>query len=100
MGTGGTTTAIWTSAPVIVLFVAALGALLFGYWSWMRAWRIASQHEPFRALGFRKWVMGYAAVAHMPDEAVVHVRRHFFSVIAVVVCLLAVIAIVWIDAAR
>jgi hypothetical protein len=87
------------SAPVLILFAAA-GALLFRYWSWLRAWTISSRHEAIRVLGFRRWITGHAVVGHMPEAALPHVKRHFFSIVVMVVCLLTVIAIVWIDAVR
>jgi hypothetical protein len=99
MDAGGTT---WMglSMPILAILAAGICALLFGYWSWVRAWIVSEQHAPFRQLGFRKWVIGYAAVSHMPDKAMVHVKRHFVSLVAFVVLMLVFVAMIWIDVAR
>jgi hypothetical protein len=80
----------------LLLFAAAVAAFVFGIVSMIRAWRISWAHPPFAALGFKRWMMGYAALPYMPEAAMVHVKRHFFSVLTMAACLLALIAVLWI----
>jgi len=79
----------------LVLFAAAIAAFVFGIVSMIRAWRISSNHPPFAALGFKRWMMGYAVLPHMPEAATVHMKRHFFSVLAMAACLLALVVVLW-----
>lgn len=44
--------------------------------------------------------MGYAAVPYMPDAAMLHVRRHFLSVMIMAECLIAILSIIWINTPR
>ena len=71
------------------LVAIALRAAIFGMISMARAWRASAEHEPFRALGWKRYAMGYAAVPYMPEAAMVHVRRHFLSVMVMAACLLS-----------
>jgi hypothetical protein len=64
--------------------------------SMARAWRVLASHPPFAALGWKSRLMGEAALPYMPEEAMVHVKRHFFSVLVMVACLLALIVVLWI----
>lgn len=79
--------ALWSSPLVMALVAIAVGAAVFGMLSMARAWRAAAQHAPFRALGWKRFAMGYAAVPYMPEEAMAHVRRHFLSVMTMAACL-------------
>jgi hypothetical protein len=97
---GGTTTPIWMSTPVIVLFVFGICALLYGYWCWIMAYDASSGHEPFDRLGARKWLSGYAAMNHMPDEAMVYVKRHFACMLAFFLSALAIVVIIAMDVSR
>ena len=86
---------IYANPVTLTLFVLAIAAFIFGVVSMIRAWRIAGTHPPFAALGRKRWMMGYAALPYMPQAAMLHVKRHFFSTVAVAVCLLAMIAVLW-----
>jgi hypothetical protein len=95
----GSETAIWSSLLVLVLVAIAAGAAIFGMISTARTWQISAQHEPFRALGWRRFAMGYAAVPYMPEAALCKCGgissrswswRH----------LLAILAILWINTPR
>lgn len=89
-------TPLLANPPAFVLLAVAVGAFVFGLVSMTRAWRIAETHPPpFAALGFKRWMMGYAALPYMPDAAMVHMKRHFFSVLAMAACLLALVAVLW-----
>jgi hypothetical protein len=92
--------AIWSSPLVMVLVAIAAGAAIFGMISMARAWAASAQHAPFRALGWKRFAMGYAAVPYMPEAAMVHVRRHFLSVMVMAACLLAILATIWINTPR
>ena len=90
-----TTVRIYANPVTLALFVLAIAAFIFGVVSIIRAWRIAGRHPAFAALGRKRWLMGYAALPYMPQAAMVHVKRHFFSTVAMAVCLLAMIAVLW-----
>jgi hypothetical protein len=80
----------------VALIGVAIAACIFGMVSMARAWRVSASHPPFAALGWKSRLMGYAALPYMPEAAMVHVKRHFFSVLVMVACLLALIAVLWI----
>ena len=90
----GTTETVWSHPLVLALIAVAIAACVFGMVSMARA-----SHPPFAALGRKSWLMGYAALPYMPDAAMVHVKRHFFSVLTMAACLLALIAVLWIGRA-
>jgi hypothetical protein len=81
------------------LFLIAILALLFGTVSWIRALRVSATHPPFAALGLRRFT-GYAAVRHMPQAAMVHVKRHLFSILVMTACLFVLFVVRWIGDAR
>ena len=83
------------SPLVVVLIAVAVAACIFGIVSMVRAWRISADHPPFAALGWKSRLMGYAALPYMPDAAMPHVKRHFFSVLTMVACLLFLIVVMW-----
>jgi hypothetical protein len=84
------------SPLVVALIGVAIAACIFGMVSMAGAWRMSASYPPFAALGWKSRLMGYAALPYMPEAAMVHVKRHFFSVIVMVACLLALIAVLWI----
>ncbi len=92
--------AISMSPTVTVLVTIAVGAAIFGMISMARAWLASEGHAPFRALGWKRFAMGYAAVPYMPPAAMVHVRRHFLMVMVMVACFLAILATIWINTPR
>jgi hypothetical protein len=92
----GTANPILSNPLALVLLAGAIAAFVFGIVSMIRAWRMSWNHPPFAALGFKRWLMGYAALPYMPEAAMVHVKRHFFSVLAMAACLLALLAVLWI----
>jgi hypothetical protein len=95
----GATETVWSHPLVLALIAVAIAACVFGVVSMARAWRVSASHPPFAALGRKSWLMGYAALPYMPDAAMVHVKRHFFSVLTMAACLLALIAVLWIGRA-
>jgi hypothetical protein len=89
----GATETMW-SPLVLALIGIAIAACIFGMISMVRAWRVSASHPPFAAPGWKRWLMGYAALP-MPEAATVHLKRHFFSMLTMAACLLALIVILW-----
>jgi hypothetical protein len=90
----GATETMW-SPLVLALIGIAIAACIFGMISMAHAWRVSASHPPFAALGWKRWLMGYAALPYMPEAATVHLKRHFFSMLTMAACLLALIVILW-----
>jgi uncharacterized membrane protein len=89
----GATETMW-SPLVLALIGIAIAACIFGMISMVRAWRVSASHPPFAALGWKRWLIG-AALPYMPEAATVHLKRHFFSMLTMAACLLALIVILW-----